>query len=680
MGRQHLNSTKMKKNINTKLSFGIIVVLLIVATAAILFVDHFARGILEALQGLPISEGPPLVEELEDFKKFSSEEEFKAYIEEGQLAGAGYYGLGGGILSRQTADFAVAEEGIAAPTAPKADGLGGAEPDRVSGTTVQVSGVDEPDIVKTDGKEIYFSQEALYYWRGGFVEEIGIVPPEKKGETKAIRAFPPADLAIDSAIERTGKLLLVDDILVIFAGDKIYGYDVVKPESIREEWKVEFEDNSYLADARLYKDKIYLITSSRISPYRPCPITPLSYNGADLTVKCADIYHPSVNLPVDITYTALQVDVETGEIEKSISFVANSGNSVLYMSENALYVTYSYTGDFVKFTYNFFKEKASDLAPADVLNKLEKLMGYDISQASKMTELNVIIEQWQSSLSNDERLKLENELTNRMQDYHQEHKRDLAKTGIVKVDLARFGLAGTGNVPGTPLNQFSLDEYEDHLRVATTIGERWGMFGGLSESANDVYVLDKDMETVGSILDLGLTERIYSVRFIDDKGYVVTFRQVDPFYVLDLSVPENPEKKGELKIPGYSSYLHPITKDKVLGIGKEGSNVKLSLFDVEDPANPTEASKYMLDEYWSDVLNTHHAFLLDSKHNVFFMPGSKGGYIFSYENNNLQLQRAVSNIQAQRAIYINDYMYILGANKIVVLNEIDWEKVNELEL
>ena len=78
--------------------------------------------------------------------------------------------------------------------------------------------------------------------------------------------------------------------------------------------------------------------------------------------------------------------------------------------------------------------------------------------------------------------------------------------------------------------------------------------------------------------------------------------------MIDLSDPKNPAMKGELKIPGYSSYLHPIDKDRIVGVGKEGANVKISLFDVSDPSNPKEASKYVLTDYWSDVLNTHHAF------------------------------------------------------------------------
>ncbi|OYT35502.1 MAG: hypothetical protein B6U87_00240, partial [Candidatus Aenigmarchaeota archaeon ex4484_52] len=218
----------------------------------------------------------------------------------------------------------------------------------------------------------------------------------------------------------------------------------------------------------------------------------------------------------------------------------------------------------------------------------------------------------------------------------------------------------------------SLDEYNNYLRTATTSGQ-W------SNSFSDIYVLDNDLNIVGSVRDLGKTEKIYSVRFLQDNAYVVTFRKIDPFYVLDLSDPLNPELKGELKIPGYSSYLHPIEKNKILGIGKEDSKIKISLFDVSNPENPVEVDKYILNEYWSDILNTHHAFLLDKKHNIFFLPGRKGGYVFSYENDKLHLKKTISNISAKRAIYIDDCLYIIGTDKIIVLDENKWEKIQDFD-
>ena len=352
------------------------------------------------------------------------------------------------------------------------------------------------------------------------------------------------------------------------------------------------------------------------------------------------------------------------------------------MSENAIYITYFYNKSSIEFFYGFLSEKCSDLVPNSLVTSLKKLNSYDISDQAKMIEMQVLLEKFYIGLDSDEMLRIENEFSNRMDDYHREHIRELEKTGIVKINLDNFKIDANGEVPGYPLNQFALDEYDGNLRIATTVGERTGSFYwiGRGESLNDVYVLDKNLKEKGSVLNLGETERVYSVRFVGEMAYVVTFRQIDPFYVLDLSDPSNPELKGELKIPGYSSYLHPISDDTILGIGKEGSKVKLSLFDVSDPTDPQEVSKYMLDEYWSEAVNNHHAFLLDKKHEVFFIPGGKGAYIFSYDNNELNLTKAISKTGIKRAIYLDDYLYIIGSSEISVINENDWTEVNKLEL
>jgi inhibitor of cysteine peptidase len=605
---------------------------------------------------------PPTPTATVDLKRFTSEEDFKSYLQASVEMEAGGYGVTIGLSETETfeEDLAPSEAG---------------EPTRVSDTTVQVRGVDEPDIVKTDGEKLYFSQQnCLYYWEYDVLTESEEETSSSTydSETKIVQAYPPEDLEELSGIDKTGNLLLYEDTLIIFEYDNIYGYDISDSESPSKLWDFEFGSRSYLIDARLYNEEIYLILRTSIDTSHPCPITPLVSNGDEVILQCTDVLHPIVDVPVDSTFSILVLDPTKGEVDKKVSFVGSSSNSVVYMSTNALYVTYSYYEDFVGFFYDFFNEKCLDLVPSSVIDRLEKLQEYDISARSKYTELEVILEEWQASLGDDEQLEVENELSNRMDDYYTEHKRDLEKSGIVKVDISTLEISASSSVPGIPLNQFSLDEYEDHLRIATTIG--WGVFGtNLEDSVSDVYVLDSNLDQTGTVQDLGEGERIYSVRFVQEKGYVVTFRETDPFYVLDLSDPDDPELKGELKIPGYSSYLHPISKDKILGIGKEGSKVKISLFDVSDPTSPTEAAKYELDEYWTDVLETHHAFLLDSKHEVFFMPGSKGGYVFSYANDKLKLEKAVSNIVARRAIYIEDFMYVIGEDKIVVLDESDWE-------
>jgi uncharacterized secreted protein with C-terminal beta-propeller domain len=331
----------------------------------------------------------------------------------------------------------------------------------------------------------------------------------------------------------------------------------------------------------------------------------------------------------------------------------------------------------IGFVYDFYKTKAADLMPSSLLEKLANLKNLDISQPAKQTELSILISQFYTGLSDDNRLKTQTELSNRLSSYVKEHNRDLEMTAIAKIDLNDFKIVATGQIPGTVLNQFSLDEYQNNLRVATTITSN--LMGISAESFSDVYVLDDQLKISGKVTDLGRKERIYSVRFINNRGYVVTFRQTDPFYVLDLTDSKNPKLAGELKIPGFSSYLHPLTDKIILGVGQDDGKVKLTTFDISNPASPAEINTYQLDDYWSEVQSNHHAFLQDDKHRIFFLPGGKGGYIFSYDQN-LQLVKAVSDYQAKRSIFINDYLYVITENKIGVFNETDWNQVNQLDI
>jgi len=633
-----------------------------------------------------------------EIKKFASEQEFKDYLEKAKSVSGSYGGQGGG-MSLET----MAMKNSDATGAPQPTGIGGG-PSRVSGTNVQVAGIDEPDAVKTDGKEIYFSVPHPQFvpmtapdMDSGSGVSREIFPPQQIGGTEAIKAFPPTDLKVEFKIDKSGDLLLIGKTLVVIPTEryywnqnasKIYGYDVTDPKNPKEVWNTELKSSTSIVGVREYDGKIYLAIKTDFSDDRSCLLKPLVVKGVEFSLKCTDIYHPEAVVPMDTTYTAMIIDPENGSMEKSISFMGSSSQnySVVYMSPNALYLTYYNPGDAVAMLHSFFSEN-KDLAPDWLVAKLKNLGEYDISSSAKMTEMRELVSRYQNSFSADDRLKNQNEISNRMSDFLKNHRRDLDSTGIVKIDAKNLSIDSTGRVPGKLLNQFSLDEYKGNLRAATTVGENflsWGFgFGADRNSdntANDVYVLDKGLKTQGSVIDLGKGERIYAVRFIEDKGYVVTFKQVDPLYVLDLSDSANPVKKGELKIPGYSSYLHPITKDKILGVGEESGKVKVSLFDVSDPGNPREISKYNLDEYYSEISATHHAFLLDAKHQIFFLPGSKGGYIFSYSDDNLSLVKAVSEIQAKRAIYIDNFLYVIGENKLVVLDERSWEKVSELEL
>lgn len=625
--------------------------------------------------------------------KFKSEQDFKDYLRNAELetGGLGMLGVGNSLLRDNVGVGEISNDsGLRSPAVSESKNAA----ERVSGTNTQVLGIDEPDIVKTDGKEIYLSRTgffALPMFRG-FTEPqerdlenktslIAPIIPENNNQVKIIKAFPPSDISVISQIDKNGNLLLSKDTLVVFSNQTILGYNVSDPKTPKKIWDIELKNNSQLVSARLYNDKVYIVTQEYINSSRPCPLEPMAVNGTIYPIPCDTIYYTRVPIDANVIFSASAIDLQSGKVSNSNSFVGSFGSSIVYMSENAVYITYPYSGDFLGYTYRFFQEN-SDLFTSEIVEKIGKLKDYDISTSSKINELMIVLERYQNSLTSDQRLKLENEMENRSKDYEKKHRRELQQTGIVKLDAKDLTLQGNNSVPGTLLNQFSLDEYNDHLRVAITIGGiGGGWFGGSSlENTNDIYVFDSNLKEVGSIKDLGKEERIYSVRFIGDHGYMVTFKQIDPFFVLDLSNPKNPQIKGELKIPGYSSYLHPVSKNRILGIGKEDNKVKLSLFDVSNPENPIEKSKYILDEYWSEILSTQYAFLQDKKHSVFFLPGSKGAYVFSYKNDELKLTKAVSEIQAKRALYINDYLYIIGNDKIVVLNENDWEKVNQLGL
>ncbi len=665
------------------------------AVSSVLLVAVVAAGLVTALTGGAVINPPTGINTAGgEIAAFDSEAAMVAYLQESdELYASGAWGLGGVFRG------GAFEQSPALPPVPSAnDGASIAsgdesksQADRVSGTNVQVQGIDEPDIVKTDGTNIYFSHEDWWFYGGirievaGTEDEIWPVPTvEDRSGIDIIDAFPLANMSVIGEIDLSGDLLLYGDTLMVFGWDGITAYDVADPQSPAQKWQIDIEDSTSTVAARLYNGKVYLVTQTWLNSYDPLPIVPMKVDGVPVEIGYASVYYPIAPVPADATYNAMVVNPDTGAIESSMSFVGQAYTSVVYMSPSAIYITYTYQENILPLAFDFCINYCQGLLPQTVIDRINTLQGYDISDTAKLTEIQVIIGDWLNSLSGDARAVAENDLANRLADYYDLHKRDLERTGIVKIDLAGFTTSATGSVPGSVLNQFSLDEHNGYLRIATTVGDTWGgTFMGIwwfdSESANDVYVLDGSLAVVGVVQGLGLTERIYAVRFIGDEGYVVTFRQVDPFYVLDLSDPANPRLAGELKIPGYSSYLHPISEDIILGIGQEDWQVKLSLFDVTDPANPVEIDKYTMAEYWTDVSSTHHAFMLDDVHQIFFLPAGESGYVFSYAGNQMTLVKAVTDIRAKRALYMDDYLYIVGDGSVVVYDEVTWEQVGELK-
>lgn len=598
-------------------------------------------------------------------------------------------GMGVPVMPTSAPTMSVAEAGVGADTSYQTPG-------RVSETNVQVAGIDEPDIVKTDGKHLYVAH-TIYGKYDVPVEAEStisstmiapctldggcIVPPRpmKQGGVTALRAFPPSALAIASeSISEYGEMLLVKEksILLVLGQNAITAYNVANPAAPAKMWTNELKNNTERIAARLKDGTLYLLTRTYLNRARPCPIVPMLRGGVSVEIACGDIWMPSVIEPADSTYAVFTIDPTTGKETNSLTFLADSTNTTVYMSGDNLFVANhlaSASGDVMM---GFFTDELPALLSAPSASRIREIAGYNISYISKINEISAVIEKEISALSVDAQLKFENEMENRLQSYTERRMREMDKTAITKIALGTLTITAAETVPGHLLNQFSMDEYRGNLRVAVTVGETWGWSGG--KTMNDVYVLDGNLKVLGSVKDLGLTERIYAARFIGDKGYLVTFRQTDPFYVLDLSNPAIPKMTGELKIPGYSAYLEPISDQLVLGVGREGGGVKISLFDVTNPSAPSEKAKYALKDGWTEVEGNHHAFLKDDKHQVFFIPGGNGGYVLSYAGSALELKYAISGWNIKRAVYIDDYLYVIGTNKIVVIDENSWKEIRTL--
>jgi len=259
-------------------------------------------------------------------------------------------------------------------------------------------------------------------------------------------------------------------------------------------------------------------------------------------------------------------------------------------------------------------------------------------------------------------------------------------TEIRKFSYGEGKLTGVAKtqVNGYLNDSFSIDEYNGYLRLVTTV-----------DRTNAVYVLDEKLEETGKIENLAKDERIYSARFMGDIGYFVTYRETDPLFSVDLSDPANPKIIGELKIPGFSEYLHPYGDGLLLGIGMEvdgndvkDSRVKLSMFDISDPSNVKEIDKIVLeDSYYSTAFEDYKSVLADAEKNLigFFTYGERETYhIYGYDRVHgftCKMQETTGKYAWHvRGVYLQDTFYLIDGNQIESYRLADFEKVDDLIL
>ena len=485
----------------------------------------------------------------------------------------------------RNSQYGSAEDGMMMKSATPSLASGSAEagvPEH-STTNVQVEGVDEADVVKNDGNYIYaISGNSVFVVAAHPAQEAGIVSKIdfKQGETPSDLFIQGNALVVIGTAGYSPAPLKKDEDVPYPHGNSTFikVYDISNREKPGLARTVEYE-GSY-STARMIKSNVHVVLTTY--PYYalyekkgigPSDIIPGFRDSQDGTAAAG--FAPACGYR----------DIEVVDRERFTSFIS--------------IVSFSLEG---------------------VGGKLNKkvIAGYSDNVYASLENLYVASADWQYFTG-----------------WRRPNGRDESKTTIYKFafDGPSTTYLTSAQVPGTILNQFSMDESRGYFRIATTRGHvsREG-----SSSTNNVYILDPGMKMAGRLEGLAPGESIYSVRFMGARAYLVTFKKVDPLFVLDLANPSHPRVLGELKIPGYSDYLHPYDETHIIGVGKntveaapeEGGTfawyqgMKIAIFDVSDVANPTEMHKVEIGDRGTDsvALDDHKAFLFDREKNLLVLP------------------------------------------------------------
>uniref|UniRef100_A0A7C5Z5F4 Beta propeller domain protein n=1 Tax=Caldicellulosiruptor owensensis TaxID=55205 RepID=A0A7C5Z5F4_9FIRM len=284
------------------------------------------------------------------------------------------------------------------------------------------------------------------------------------------------------------------------------------------------------------------------------------------------------------------------------------------------------------------------------------------------------------------------------------------KTMIYKFALSKGGakVLCKGFVEGKVMNQFSMDEHDGYFRIATTIESHYSWDEDF-QKYNAVYVLDKNLRIVGKLDKIAKGESIYSARFIGTRLYLVTFKALDPFFVISLENPKKPEILGYLKIPGYSTYLHPYDQNHIIGFGKDAEDLneeyaiplglKIAMFNVENVENPKELFKVIIGGKGtnSELLNNHKALLFDKTKNIFAFPVEvydkkeyrfTGAYVYSIDlKEGFVLRGKILHEiddryceKIDRLLYIGDVLYSVSNSMIKASSFESFKEIARLRL
>ncbi len=521
-----------------------------------------------------------------------------------------------------------------------------------SGTNVQVEGVDEADIVKTDGTWIYAlnQNKNKVYILSAEGRDSEIVGTIKLRESKDMDMF----------YQYYSEMMLCGDRLFLFGN--------------YNDWsdKVKDEDRQYtIADVYDISDRTapkHLATHKQQGNYRSARLV------GDLLVLVSD-YRIWYWYAID----------EAMPVREYCPKVITNGEAVTLLPDEIYVNTESKDNAFtIVATINALDGKEFDSHKA-VLGGCSQVYcnGKDVLIASQ---------EWRSDQT-------EEKTDKNGKHYVQTFSGSDTNLFRFTIEDGKIEAVAETKIPGQLLNQFSMDEYNGYYRFVVTRNEsvqtiwtdgidtyEWNSSGDCS-----LLVLDGNLNMVGKLENLAKDETVQSVRFMGDVAYFVTFRQVDPLFSADLSDPSNPKIIGTLKIPGFSAYLHPFGEGKLLGIGYDADeehgwteNVKISMFDISDPSDVKEAFKLSVkDVNWTQVQYNHKIVFADVATQTVAFPADNAYYVFRVEGDSF---KKIGEIQTDddwfgdgRGLFVEDAFYVIGQNEVTILSFETMEKLKTVK-
>lgn len=565
-----------------------------------------------------------------EIKKFSSADEIRDYIRNNtQIAQqANYRDVGTWAPVPAPAAQESTSKGVSSPDAlPSAGGFGSPG---YSQTNVQVAGVDEPDFVKNDARYIYVISGSILTIVDAYPAATASIVSKTDLEDTPREIFISGDRLVlfktgTSDISTAGTQQETDTREKIAIMPPRYPYYRSAPVtqalfydiSDRAHPKVlkEYTIDGDYVNARMIGSTVYLLSRESVYPYDDRIIAP-AVRESSRVIMAPDVYYFDNPEPQYDFTTITSFDAGNGATKDAKTFLIGSGN-IVYVSPQSIYVTYQ------KY-YNIYRPMRGIVEPA-----LGTVVGGSASGISRESSPAPLVDF--NTMSEAEKQAVIAEMKSGEQEAIRKREIDQTTTTIHKIGISNGAITylAKGEIPGYLKNQFAMDEYGGNLRVATT-SDVWTSRG--QYEYNNVLVLDNAMKTVGSLTHIAEQEKIYSTRFIGDRLYMVTFKRIDPFFVIDLSTPSSPKILGKLKIPGYSDYLHPYDKNHIIGIGKETATtewggvstkgLKLALFDVTDVEHPKQIDKVEIGDAGTDspALTDHKAFLFDKNKNLLVFP------------------------------------------------------------